>query len=57
MMTYVVLLVRRGKDDRERRKTEVVTAINMLSAWVEAEGRNKDEPGWRVVRVSEGGYH
>ena len=57
MMTYIVVLVRRGKDDRERRKREVVTAINMLGAKVEAEGRNKDVPGWRVVRVSEGGYH
>ena len=69
--TYVVVLVRRGKDDKERRRVVYVkegedTRIYCMQQainWVEKrtvpsrDNPNPDLLGWRVVRVSEGGYH
>ncbi len=55
MQTYVVMMVKRGKDDRERRKTVYVKTGNISMAHARAMGREVN--GWRVVRVSEGGYH
>ncbi len=55
MMTYVVVMVRREKDDRERRRRLCVKAENFFAAL--SQMADQAVNGWRVVRVSEGGYH
>ena len=55
MVTYVVLLVKRGNDDQERRRSLCVKAENFFAALSQMADQAVD--GWRVVGVSEGGYH
>ena len=53
-MTFVVKVVSRGKDDRERQRDFLVEGTwDTIPPLVQ----DRLEQGERVIRISEGGYH
>lgn len=58
-MQIVIKYVKRGKDDRERTRTDVVKITRANPGWYDyaSTAMVRKREGERIVSIAEGGYH